>query len=72
MQWCMKEPIYIPKFIIEHYSVVKTDQFLVYIAQLDIYQFMEMINIFNVGTPNPFIFKIENSVGGGEVGCKQL
>ena len=53
----MKEPIYIPKFIIEHYSVVKTDQFLVYIAQLDIYQFMEMINIFNVGTPNPFIFK---------------
>ena len=68
----MTEPNHTPEFIIEHYSFDKTYQYLVYIAQLDIHQFTKMINIFRVGTPNPFIFKIENSVGGGEVGCKQL
>ena len=53
----MTEPIYIPKFIIEHYYVVKTDQSLVYKTQLDLYQFIKMINMFRVGTPIPLIFK---------------
>ena len=57
MQWCMTEPNHTPKFIIVHYSVVKTDQYLVYIAQLDLYQFTKKINIFRVGTPNSFILK---------------
>ena len=57
MQWCMKEPNHTPNFIIAHYSVVKTDKYLVYIAQLDLYQFTKMINTFMVGTLIPLLFK---------------
>ena len=57
MQWCITEPNYISKFIIAHYYVVKTDQYLVYIAQLDLYQFTKMISMFRVEIPISFIFK---------------
>ena len=53
----MTEPNHTPKFTIAHYTVVKTDQYLVYIAQLDLHQFTKMINIFRVEAPNPSIFK---------------
>ena len=57
MQWYMTDSNRTPKFIIAYFYVVKTDTYLVYIAQLNIYQFTKMINMFRVGTPQPFIFK---------------
>ena len=53
----MTETNHVPKFIIENYSDVKIEKALLYIAQLYLYQFTKTINIFRVGTPNPFIFK---------------
>ena len=55
---------HISKVIIAHYSVVKTYQYLVYIAQLDLYKFTKMINIFRVETPNPSISKTWTQWGG--------
>ena len=48
MQWCTTEPNHVPKFIIDYYSVVKIKKSLVYRAQLDLYLFTKMINIFRV------------------------
>ena len=73
----MKEPNYISKVIIAHYSVVKTDQSLVYRAQVDLYQFTKITNIFRVGTLNHLFKKNEHSGGGGGggndlIGKKQI
>ena len=57
MQWYMTDSNRTPKFIIAYFYVVKTDTYLVYIAQLNIYQFTKMFNMFRVGTPQPFLFK---------------
>ena len=67
MQWCMTEPNHTPKFIIAHYSVVKTDKSLVYIAQLDLYLFTKTINMFKVGTGKPLFSKLSYSGGVGGV-----
>ena len=61
MWWCMIDSNHTPKFIIAYYSVFKTDISLVHITQLDLDQFTKMINMFRVGNPQPFIFKIENN-----------
>ena len=53
----LTDPNHSPQFIISHYSVFKTNKYFVYIAQLDLDQFTKMINMFRVGTPQPFIFK---------------
>ena len=58
IQWCMTDSNPTPKYIIAHYSVVEVDKYLVHITQLDLDQFTKMINMFRVGTPQPFIFKI--------------
>ena len=51
----MKDSNHTPKFTIAYYSVFKSDKYLVNIAEIDLYQFTEMINIFRVGTPQQFI-----------------
>ena len=57
MQWLMTDSKHTPKFIIVYYYVVIIDKSLVHIAQLDLYQSTKRINMFRVGTPQPFIFK---------------
>ena len=41
------------------YSVVKSDTYLVYIDQIELDQFMNIINMFRVGTQQLFFSKIE-------------
>ena len=53
----MTYPNNTPQFITSNYSVVKTNKYLVYKAQLDLDQFTKMINIFRIGTLKPFLFK---------------
>ena len=57
MQWCMIDSNSTPQFIIAHYSFVRKKTSLVYIAQLYIYQLKKIINMFRVGTTQPFLFK---------------
>ena len=57
MQWCMTDSNHTPQLIIAHNYVVKKEAYLVYIAQLEVDQFTKIINMFSVGTPQPFIFK---------------
>ena len=57
MQWCMADSNHTPQLIIAHNYVVKKEAYLVYIAQLEVDQFTKIINMFSVGTPQPFIFK---------------
>ena len=40
-----------------HYSFVKTETSLSYIEHIDLDRFMKMINMFRVGTPQPFLLK---------------
>ena len=46
-----------PKFRIAYYSVVKTDKSEIDIAQTDLNQFIKMINMLRVGTPQPLLLK---------------
>ena len=62
MQWWMTDSNHTSKFIIAYYYVVKTDKYLVHIAQLDLEQFMKIIDMFRVGTPQPFLFKNCNTM----------
>ena len=57
MQWCMTHSKPTPQLILAHYSVFKIDKSLLYRGQLDLNQFMKMINMFRVGTPQQFLFK---------------
>ena len=57
IQWCMTDSNHAPQLIIAHSSVVKTEAYLVYIAQLEIDHITKIINMFRVGIPQPFIFK---------------
>ena len=57
MQSRMTDSKHTPKFIIVYYYIVIIDKYLVHKAQLYLYQFTKRINMFRVGTPQPFIFK---------------
>ena len=57
MHGCMIDSNNTPKFRIAYYYVVKTDKSETHIAQIDLNQFIKIINMLRVGTPQPFIFK---------------
>ena len=57
MQWCMIDSDAAPQFITANLSVVRTETYLLYIEQLYMDQFIKMVNMFRVETPQPFFFK---------------
>ena len=46
---------------IARYSVVKSDTYIVYIDQLELYQFTKIINMVMVGTPQQCFFRKSNA-----------
>ena len=51
-----------PQFKYSTLLYCKIEESLVHIEKLEIYQFTEMINMFRVGTPQPFFEKLNTMV----------